>query len=265
MTALLELQSGLRRAIIDGNAPSAVIGALTAKGADPHARLGIYRNNTFISLTEALKAIYPVVVRLVDLRFFGYLAHEFIKAQPPREARLAVYGSGFAAFIAQFPACRGLPYLADVARLEWAVNQAVCSGERLALGAGALARVPGPFVAESHVVLQPSVRFAVSRWPVLDIWRTNQFDADETEVVDLAEGPNRIMICRRGGRAILHRLSPSAFAFRRAIARGDTIGQAADRAAWRDRTFDLVAELHSLLGDGLVTAIHKPEHRIHSE
>lgn len=265
MTALLELQSGMRRAILDGNTQSAVIGSLAVKGGNAQARFGIYRNNTFISLTEALKAIYPVVVRLVDARFFGYLAHEFIKAKPPREARLAVYGRDFAKFIARFPACQGLPYLPDVARLEWAVNQAVCSGERLALGASALACVPGPFIAESHLVLQPSVRFAVSRWPVLDIWRTNQFDADENEVVDLTDGPQRVMICRRGGRAMLHRLTPAAFAFRRAIVRGDTIGQAARRAACRYRAFDLVPELDALFRDGLVTAIHKPDHRPYSE
>jgi hypothetical protein len=265
MTALLDLQSGIGRTILDGNTRSAVIGSLAVRGADPQARLGIYRNNTFISLTEALKAIYPVVVRLVDARFFGYLAHEFIKVQPPREARLAVYGRDFAAFIARFPSCRGLPYLPDVARLEWAINQAVCSGERLPLGAGALACVPGPFVAESHIVLQRSVRFAISRWPVLDIWRTNQFDADETEAVDLTEGPQRVMICRRGGRAMLHRLSPAAFAFRRAIVRGDTIGEATRRACRRDNAFDLVSELAALFDDGLVTTIHKPDYRPYSE
>ena len=265
MTALLDLQSGIGRAILDGNARPAVIGSLAVKGANPRARLGIYRNNTFISLTEALKAIFPVIVRLVDMRFFGYLAHEFIKVQPPREARLAVYGKDFPAFIAGFPACRRLPYLADVARLEWAVNQAVCSGERLALGAEALACVPGPFVAESHIILQPSVRFAVSRWPVLDIWRTNQFDADEHEVVDLTDGPQRIMVCRRGGRAMLHRLTPGAFAFRRAIVRGDTIGRAAERACRRDRGFNLVAELTALFRDGLVTTLHKPDHRPYPE
>jgi len=41
-----------------------------------------------------------------------------------RAAALAEYGDGFADFLAGFAPAQSLPYLADVARLEWAINAA---------------------------------------------------------------------------------------------------------------------------------------------
>ena len=54
-----------------------------ATGSDPAARLAIYRHHVSATLTEALEATYPVVVRLVDRRFFAYAADQFIRRHPP--------------------------------------------------------------------------------------------------------------------------------------------------------------------------------------
>jgi hypothetical protein len=46
------------------------------------------------------------------------MAGAFARANPPRSPVMAHYGAGFAGFIEEFPPAAGLPYLADVARLE---------------------------------------------------------------------------------------------------------------------------------------------------
>ena len=58
-----------------------------ADGIDFAGRLQVYRNNTFSSLTAALKDSFPVVCQLVDERFFGYAAQEYIRDHPPRAPR----------------------------------------------------------------------------------------------------------------------------------------------------------------------------------
>ena len=77
MPALLELQAGMSRAILTGDTV-AIGDHIEATGADPLNRLSIYRNNTFVSLTDALMTTFPAVVRIVDERFFRYLAYTYI-------------------------------------------------------------------------------------------------------------------------------------------------------------------------------------------
>src|SRR5262245_16697633 len=124
MSSLRELQHGFRAAILaddeTGVSPTVVDDDIGAS-----ARLAIYRHHVFMSLTAVLEATYPVVTRLVDRRFFGWVADRYVRAHPPTGPCLFEYGSAFPAFLAEFPACAHLPWLADVARLEWAMNVAL--------------------------------------------------------------------------------------------------------------------------------------------
>ena len=105
MPALLELQTRFRPAILDDRVAPLAEDVL-ADGLSVERRVAIYRNNTFILLTDALGATYPVVRRLVDDRFFGYAAHAFITAHPPSHGRLYAYGGGLPAFLDGFaPGC----------------------------------------------------------------------------------------------------------------------------------------------------------------
>src|SRR5215471_6617276 len=121
MLPLRDLQDAMTVSVLrSADAPLAAL--VRADGIAFDGRLKVYRNNTFSSLTAALKDSFPVVCQLVDERFFGYAAQEYIRTHPPRAPRLAEYGEDFADFLAGFEPARRLPYLSDVARLEWAIN-----------------------------------------------------------------------------------------------------------------------------------------------
>jgi hypothetical protein len=89
-------------------------------GLNGRRRLRIYCNNVFASLTEALRACYPVVERLVGVGFFAYVANRYIRSHPSTSGDLQEFGSEFPEFLEDFPTTRALVYLSDVARLEWA-------------------------------------------------------------------------------------------------------------------------------------------------
>lgn len=121
VSALRELQIQLRQAVL-GGATAEIVAAIQSDGLDPAARIGIYRNHAFATLGASLRGTFPVVCRLVDERFFAYAAHEYLREHPPHSRCLAEYGADFADFLADFEPCKSLPYLADVARFEWALN-----------------------------------------------------------------------------------------------------------------------------------------------
>jgi hypothetical protein len=130
--SLREVESDLRLALLGGDeAPART--RIRGDGLEPAARLAIYRHHVVTTLTAALQAAFPVVCRLVDERFFAYAAARYIQVEPPSGPCLFEYGAGFADFLAEFPACRALPYLADVARLEWAMQRALHAADAIPL------------------------------------------------------------------------------------------------------------------------------------
>src|SRR5512134_2126308 len=93
----------------------------------------IYRNNVFISLTGALADVYPVVQRLVGEKFFAQLARRYIRAYPSRSGNLHDFGRHLGGFMLPMKELKGLPYLADVAALEWACHESFHAAEAAAL------------------------------------------------------------------------------------------------------------------------------------
>src|SRR4051794_36946916 len=72
MLKLRDLQCAIAQGVL-GRAEPSILDAIFGDALDPAARLQIYRQHFQSSLTEALKAIYPVICRLVDDRFFAFV------------------------------------------------------------------------------------------------------------------------------------------------------------------------------------------------
>jgi hypothetical protein len=252
MSDLQFFQETMTSAILSGEF-SGFAGQFHAGAADPQRRLDIFRNNTFISLTECLKTVFPVTVLLSDERFFAYAAHEFIAMQPPREARLSRYGAAFPRFLANFEPCREFPVIAEMAALEWAISECLNSPEELPVPISMLTEL-GAAGAHLGLCLQPNLKFNVSRWPLLGVW------ADHRKEHVVISGPlkprvSRVAISRHDDDIQCLELDVARFAFWRALARGRSIEEAARRALLRDRLFDLVRETMLLFRSGLVTGI----------
>lgn len=86
--------------------------------------LQLYRNNFYISFTEYLEACFPTLKALVGDEFFQQLAKHFIKEKPLSEGSIERYGALLADYIQHCPQTQTLPYLADICRLEWCLEQA---------------------------------------------------------------------------------------------------------------------------------------------
>jgi hypothetical protein len=253
MLKLLELQMELRSAVLGADAHGLVAAIETGRLA-PQGRLRIYRNHAVTTLCRALESTFPVVCRLVDRRFFAYAAHEYLHRFPPRSRCLTEYGMEFADFLAGFEPCEDWPYLADVARFEWALKAAATVGEASPSRIEVLVAISPESAAMVRLSLQPSLVYFASAWPIDAIWQANQ--QTEMPTVDLAEGEIYLEVRRAVNGAAWQRLHPAAFAFRRAIAGGMTLGAAATAAATAEPACDLAAAIDDLFAEGLVVALY---------
>src|SRR5271156_2496289 len=142
MRSLRDIQRGFTAAaLFDDTVALAELG-IVAGGLDPAARIGVYRNNVFGNYRQALAAAYPVVRRLVGGPLFDAAIAAFVRAYPSLHGDVNRYGSDMARFLATYPPTRALVYLADIARLEWALDQANIAADSPPLDLAALATVP---------------------------------------------------------------------------------------------------------------------------
>lgn len=89
-------------------------------------RLQIYRNNFIISLSEVLQATYPMLLALWGEECFAQVARQHVLHHPLTSGDVSHYGRGFADTLTQFPSLvEAAPYSAEVARFEWAMDQAI--------------------------------------------------------------------------------------------------------------------------------------------
>ena len=226
---LRPLQEAFADAVLGGDG-QALAGLLEPAGAAAVSRIAIYRRGVGANLERALRTAYPVVLRLVGDAFLGEAARQYAAVQAPRCADLNRYGDGFADFLARYPYAASLPWLSDVARLEWAVHEASMAAEGEPPDFNALARVPAEQQAGLRLTLRPSVRVVRSDAPVLALWEANQPDRDG--MPERTEGAERVLVWRASGtvRAVL--LAAREADFVEALLQGRPLAVAVGEPDW---------------------------------
>lgn len=222
-------------------------------GMTPEQRLAIYRNNTRLGLTEALRDGYPVVNKLVGADFFDLLAGDYIRHYPPTSGTLLSFGGRLADFIGAFQAVKSLPYLADTARLEWLWHEAFHETDDRGLDASLLAKVDPGLYGQLSFILQPNARFLSSEYPLLAIWRLNQENSPADARISLDQGGCRLLIFRAGLEVRIIPLNEPEYLLLTSLASGLTLTQAVNQSRGNDADFDLAASLQCWFTAGLIT------------
>jgi len=214
-------------------------------------RFAVYRNNALANLAAALLDVHPVVARLVGQEFFDHVANQYAVAYPSVSGDIHDYGGHFAEYLEAHPAAAGLPWLADVARLEWAWHEAFHAAAAQPFGWSALAAVEPARQGELWFVPHPSLRLVHSRYPILHIWEANQPERDGAETADLNEGGDRLTVLREADHAIaVERVDAATYAVLEACRLGRPITDAIAAAVAVDADADAEALLRDLIGRG---------------
>lgn len=215
------------------------------------ARLRVYRHHVQESLGAALATTFPTVQALVGEDFFRGLARAFVTDALPRQPVLAEYGADFPAFVGAYEPARRLAYLADVARLDWALNAAFHAPPDGRLAAVDLAAFPADRLPSLRLTLARGTALVNSAHPLDRIWAASQPGAPDG-TVDLATGGAHLLVLRRPDDAAFVVLSAAEARFVDGIALGKSLEEAAGMV---DGEFDLAAVFARLLNLGAFAAL----------
>jgi hypothetical protein len=243
--ALRDLQAAFAAHIMS-NDHADLTAAVVGDSIPAASRLNVYRHHVFHSLAGALTATFPTVQVLVGEEFFRGLARAFVAGALPSQPVLAEYGATFPAFVESHTVARDLPYLADIARLDWALNVAFHSPAEGHLDAADLATIPAEQLPSKTVALAAGAGLIRSLYPIDQIWTVSQPGAP-TETVDLAAGAARLLVLRRPDDASFIVLSEGEAAFVTALDAGRSLERAAETGFAADAAFDLSTVFARLL------------------
>jgi hypothetical protein len=252
---LSEVQRLLREAIIEGE--SSAIVPLLVGGANPAGRLAIHRRHYEDSLVSAIVEKFPATTWLIGSPAIHEAASAFVRRHPPTAPCIAEYGEDFPRFLAEREELSGLAYLRWFAALEWLLVHAAIAIDRPPLSMQSLADHRDHLV-DVQLVGQPGLRYLASPLPVDELMRLYLMDAAPQQYA-LSAADVWLEICGSRGAIRFNRLEHGEFLFRQAVATGNSLGSAAERALEADESFDIGAALQRFVMDGLMTEIRSPQ------
>lgn len=210
------------------------------------ARLRIHRHHIERSLVEALASTFPTVQAIVGEAFFRTMAQGFVLRELPGQPVLAEYGAGFPAYVSGYGPAAALPYLGDMAALDWALNLAFHAPLEDRLTAAGLADLSAERLFDLKPVLAAGSILLRSPYPIDRIWHASQ-PGTNIASVSLEDGPASMLVLRRPDDAAFASFDPVEGVFIAALVDGSSFGQAAEAAVSAGPSFDPAKTLARLL------------------
>ncbi|UUZ50106.1 DNA-binding domain-containing protein [Massilia sp. B-10] len=212
---------------------------------------GSYRGNLTVTWDKVLSAAFPVIRQLVGEEFFGALSRfrhgPSVGQSGPEPVRRSLCRLPH-----RFEHVADLPYLPDMARLEWCLHRTHYAAEAPAIDAAQLACLSPEELESSRYALHPCASLFASSWAVVPLWQAHQ--APDAAFPPEMAAPCQAVIARPQWKTELRPLAAAEFAALSALAQGETMGAALDAAFERDEQMDVAAYFKQWIELGLLAA-----------
>lgn len=217
--------------------------------------LKAYQTNGHMLAERALLAAYPVVAQLIGTESFGDLARALWHAHPPVCGDLALWGDALPVFLQCSMQLHDVPYLGDVARVEWCLHGAATAADGVA-EPSSLAWLTTDDPAELALVLSAGCAVIQSDWPVASIFSAHREGSPSFAEVGvlLREGlAQSVVVWRNGLRPCARLALPGECACLQALSAGRSLARALDDAP----ALDFGTWFPMAFQTGLVLAVSK--------
>lgn len=263
--SLLAQQQALVNALFakpsDATATQALLAQLDSRGAQSARGLQAYLANGHALAERALRAAFPVIDMMLGTHNFNALARDLWHQHPPERGDLALWGEALATFLSTNTQLADVPYLADVARAEWALHRAAFASDAQPDPAS-FARLTVEDPETLSLTMAPGTCTFASPFPVVSLIMAHRQSQPSLEVAAsrLRKGQAETgLIWRQGMKPCLAACSPIAAVLVAQLLSGTNLSSALDvamaNASENVEVFDFSQWLTEAVGQGLVIGV----------
>ncbi len=193
----------------------------------PIEQLDVYREQFWLRHVACLAEDFPVLAALVGEEKFAAIVRDYVKAHPPVEFQLRVFGARLADFLAAHASDDRL--LSDLARLEWAFIDAFDAADAPPLDPASVSAISEDAWPNARLTLHPSLQRMELLYPTHKM--RDQFRENERGITRPERAPSCVAVYRQKFLLYTEEMDPLAYAMLDRIARGEPLGAAGDALA----------------------------------
>jgi len=252
-----ELQQSLATLVLDGCDVGLAHRVAVPPGVDVSTRLGVYSGGYPARLREALLEAFPAVAKILGDGSLASMVARYRPQVPTGWCNLNYVGRALPNFLLSDRLAEELPFLPDLARLEWCVVECFHArvGEPFDLATTASWELED--WATVRIAFQPGVALVSSPWPVHELRAARERERSEIDV-DLVGRPQSVWVYRQGFEVVTELLGEVEASIAQGLLEGRTLGdvmhQLEAEGADAGSVLDLFARFATL---GLVAACHR--------
>lgn len=253
---LRDLQNRFAAAMVDPTAslPPELLPPSSGPGLE--RRFTVHRATYGKSLAQVTAAAFPSVAAILGPTRIERAGIAFCTKHPPRKAALWQYGGEFPDFLETFEPLQNIPYLPDLARLDWACHLAWFAEDASRLDPSRLTQIAPERIARITFIAHPAARIVASPFPIDSIKRALANRTDDSEKIRVPEQGETALVTRPHADVSHQPIQPPQAELVVGLLNGVPIGEALDHASRAAATAgesappDLQAALGLLLATG---------------
>jgi hypothetical protein len=239
---LHELQRVLTQHIVAGDGPPLDAWIRVPDGADPAARVAVYTEGYPARVTEALRETFPALANILGDGSLAGLSERYRAVLRDEPINLNDVGADLPHFLRTDPLTDRLPFLSELAELEWRVTRCFHAAVTSRFDPRDCADWSLDDWQGARIRFQPGLSLLRSDWPLRALYATRDQDRSEIDV-DLEQGGECLLIFRRGFEVVVEALEPGEAAAIEAFLANSTLAEVSDQLARDAARNDEVVEL----------------------
>lgn len=170
MNKLLRMENKFQDYLLHAN-PEILQHVVSTSKVPADVRLGIYSYAYRVRLQEALMSSYPVLQIYLGYEQFEELCNAYIDLRPSQCRSIRWFGDQLAEFLRHQPIYKELPYLSELAQLEWTMALVFDAADSDVLHLEDMQHIPPEAWGSMQLRIHPSAHRLALSWNVVQIWR----------------------------------------------------------------------------------------------
>lgn len=240
---LAQIQAAMARCIRTGEpVPESWISV--PAGVDAAIRLQVYTDGYPARILEALAETFPACAHILGDATFAAMGERYVSQLRGAPRNLNDVGAALESFLRTEPLCESLPFLPDLAALEWTTQQAFHSREGEPFDGSKCGDWTSERWMRARIEFQPSVTLLRSEWPLSEL--RDAIDVDRESIdIDLTRQPRCFLIHRSGFDVEIESVSEFEASAIEAFKRGAPLGEVVENLERQGADASAVSEFFS--------------------